>query len=129
MSDRVLTAYQRRVRSWIWPLTGIFGAMYMLTTIVTLITIPQATANFAKYPLVWGVVVLNVLALQANKGRSIIDTTTLPSGQNVPAQRPTSVPTTPGAPTTTPFGTLPAPSAPAPAPAPAPQAPSVPPSR
>lgn len=56
-------AYQARVRSWIWPLTGGFGALYMLTTIVTIMTIPEATANFARYPLVWALVVVNVLAL------------------------------------------------------------------
>ncbi|MDB5100953.1 MAG: cydB [Cyanobacteria bacterium RYN_339] len=62
--------YQQRVKSWIWPLTGIFGALYMLTTIVTLITIPQATANFAKFPAAWGLVVLNVVAI-ANVPRAI----------------------------------------------------------
>jgi cytochrome d ubiquinol oxidase subunit II len=62
--------YQQRVRGWIWPLVGIFGALYMLTTIVTLITIPRATANFAHYPLVWGVVVVNVLAI-ANIPRAV----------------------------------------------------------
>ena len=63
-------AYQQRVRSWLWPLTGVFAALYMITTIVTLITIPQATANFARYPLVWGLVVVNVLAL-ANIPRAV----------------------------------------------------------
>lgn len=63
-------AYQQRVKSWIWPLTGVFGALYMLTTIVTLITLPQATANFSRYPLVWGLVVVNVLAI-ANIPRAI----------------------------------------------------------
>lgn len=62
--------YQRRVRSWIWPLTGVFGALYMLTTIVTLVTIPHATANFARYPLVWGLVLVNVLAI-ANIPRAV----------------------------------------------------------
>lgn len=62
--------YQRRVRSWIWPLTGIFGALYMLTTIVTLVTIPHATANFTRYPLVWGLVLVNVIAI-ANIPRAV----------------------------------------------------------
>lgn len=62
--------YQQRVRSFIWPLTGIFGALYMLTTIVTLIAIPQATANFQHHPWVWGLVVVNVLAV-ANIPRAI----------------------------------------------------------
>lgn len=62
--------YQERIRGWIWPLTGIFGALYMLTTIVTLVTIPHATANFQHHPWVWGIVVVNVVAI-ANIPRTI----------------------------------------------------------
>lgn len=62
--------YQRRIKGWIWPLTGIFGVLYMLTTIVTLITLPHATENFKHYPLVWGLVGVNVLAI-ANIPRAI----------------------------------------------------------
>lgn len=90
-------------------------------------TLSQTTAFLAAAFFIISVV-LNVLALQSHKSQSILDTTTLPSGQTIPAQRPASAPPKPGAPVTTPFGTLPAPNAPAPAPAPAPQAPSVPPS-
>ena len=62
--------YQGRIRGWIWPLTGIFGATYALTTIVTLITIPRATANFVHHPWVWGLVLLNVAAI-ANVPRAV----------------------------------------------------------
>jgi cytochrome d ubiquinol oxidase subunit II len=62
--------YQARVRGWIWPLVGSFGALYMLTTIVTLITIPRATANFARYPWAWALVVLAVGAI-ANIPRAV----------------------------------------------------------
>lgn len=62
--------YQQRIRSWIWPLTGTFFALYMLTTIFTLVTIPQATVHFAASPWAWAVVVINVLAM-ANIPRAI----------------------------------------------------------
>jgi cytochrome d ubiquinol oxidase subunit II len=44
--------------------------MYMLTTIVTLVSIPSATANLTKWPLAWIVVLFNVLAI-ANIPRAI----------------------------------------------------------
>lgn len=62
--------FQQRVRSWIWPLTGVLGALYMLTTIVTLVTLPHVTRNFGLFPAAWGLVGLNVLAI-ANIPRAI----------------------------------------------------------
>lgn len=61
---------QARVRGWLWPLTGLFGAMYMLVTILTLVTVPHATAHFHAHPWVWGIVVVNVLAI-ANVPRAV----------------------------------------------------------
>jgi cytochrome d ubiquinol oxidase subunit II len=49
---------------------GVFIVFYMLTTIVTLVTLPLSTANLIKYPLAWCVVLLNVLAI-ANIPRAI----------------------------------------------------------
>lgn len=63
-------ALQQRVHSWIWKTFGVFLTLYMLTTIFTLVTVPSATYNFTHYPLAWGVVVLNVLAI-ANIPRAI----------------------------------------------------------
>lgn len=63
-------ALQKRVRRWIWTGSGIVFALYMLTTIITITTVPQATANFSRFPWAWVVVVLNVFAM-ANIPRSI----------------------------------------------------------
>jgi cytochrome d ubiquinol oxidase subunit II len=54
---------QARVKRAVWTTTGIFFALYMLTTIITLVTIPQATLNFERFPWAWGIVALNVFAL------------------------------------------------------------------
>ncbi len=61
---------QRRVHGWMWRTFGLFLVLYLLTTIVTLVTIPGATRNFREYPILWVVVVLNVLAV-ANIPRAI----------------------------------------------------------
>lgn len=61
---------QQRVHKWIWTAFGIFIVFYVLTTIMTLVLEPHATANFKQYPLSWVVVVLNVLAI-ANIPRAI----------------------------------------------------------
>ena len=44
----------RRVRMWCWRAFGFFLAIYMFTTIVTLIRVPNATRNFTDFPWVWG---------------------------------------------------------------------------
>jgi cytochrome bd ubiquinol oxidase subunit II len=62
--------FQKRVRGWMWTTFGIFIACYMLTTIMTLVLEPHATANFKNYPISWLVVILNVLAI-ANIPRAI----------------------------------------------------------
>ena len=63
-------ALQGRIHGWMWRTFGVFLALYLITTIVTLVELPHATANFATYPWIWIVVVLNVLAI-ANIPRAI----------------------------------------------------------
>jgi cytochrome d ubiquinol oxidase subunit II len=61
---------QKKIHNWIWHTFGIFLVMYMITTIVTLVRIPSATANLEKIPALWIVVLLNVLAI-ANIPRAL----------------------------------------------------------
>ena len=61
---------QRRLNEWMWRTFGVFLALYVLTTIVTLITRPEVARHFAAYPAAWALVVGNVLAL-ANIPRAI----------------------------------------------------------
>jgi cytochrome bd ubiquinol oxidase subunit II len=61
---------QQRIRGWMWTTFGIFLVLYLLTTIFSIVQIPNATRNFRDYPWVWSVVVLNVLAI-ANIPRAI----------------------------------------------------------
>lgn len=61
---------QRRIVRTIWTTCGVFFALYMLTTIVTLTHVPHATANFARFPWAWAVVLVNVLAA-ANIPRAV----------------------------------------------------------
>ncbi|HEY3839178.1 MAG TPA: cytochrome d ubiquinol oxidase subunit II [Bryobacteraceae bacterium] len=61
---------QQRMHGWMWRTFGVFLALYMFTTIVTLVRYPAATRNFERAPWVWVVVLLNVLAI-ANIPRAI----------------------------------------------------------
>ncbi|QQS41983.1 MAG: cytochrome d ubiquinol oxidase subunit II [Acidobacteriota bacterium] len=61
---------QQRVKGWMWTTFGIFMTVYVLTTIVTLVTLPQVTRNFETMPVAWVAVILNVLAV-ANIPRAI----------------------------------------------------------
>jgi cytochrome d ubiquinol oxidase subunit II len=63
-------ALQQRVRGWMWRTFFSFLALYLLTTATTLLAVPQATRNFADWPLAWLVVLLNVLAI-ANIPRAL----------------------------------------------------------
>lgn len=54
---------RERIRGWSWHAWGVFLALYLLTTIYTLMLLPQATENFERMPWAFGVVVLNVLAV------------------------------------------------------------------
>jgi cytochrome d ubiquinol oxidase subunit II len=49
---------------------NLYDALYILTTIVTLIRLPHVTKNFETMPVAWLAVVLNVLAI-ANIPRAI----------------------------------------------------------
>lgn len=61
---------QERIHGWMWIAFGVFLSFYVATTVATLIMLPRATANFARWPLAWVVVALNVLAI-ANVPRAI----------------------------------------------------------
>lgn len=61
---------QARIKGWIWVTYGIFLAIYLVTTIVTLVAVPNAIRNFGDYPWAWGVAFLNFLAI-ANIPRAL----------------------------------------------------------
>jgi cytochrome d ubiquinol oxidase subunit II len=61
---------RRRAERWAWWAFGLFLALYLLTTAVTLTEFPGVTANFQRYPWLWAAPVLNVLAV-ANLPRSL----------------------------------------------------------
>ncbi len=63
-------ALQQRAAHWMWQGFGLFLTLYLFTTILTLVMVPRATANFERWPWAWAVVLLNVLAI-ANIPRSI----------------------------------------------------------
>jgi cytochrome bd ubiquinol oxidase subunit II len=54
---------QARVQRWVWTTFGLFLGMYALMTVMTLVQVPAATANFTRYPWLGGVVLLNILAI------------------------------------------------------------------
>jgi cytochrome d ubiquinol oxidase subunit II len=61
---------QQRIHGWMWRTFGLFLVLYLLTTIYSLVQVPNATRNFKEHPWVWVVVLLNVLAI-ANIPRAI----------------------------------------------------------
>ena len=61
---------QQKIKGWMWTTFGIFLTVYIFTTIVTLVTLPQVTRNFETMPMAWIAVALNVLAI-ANIPRAI----------------------------------------------------------
>jgi cytochrome d ubiquinol oxidase subunit II len=63
-------AFQERIKEWMWRCFGVFLVLYILTTMYTLVNVPNATRNFQDMPWAWIVVVLNVLAI-ANIPRAI----------------------------------------------------------
>ncbi|MFI4897667.1 MAG: cytochrome d ubiquinol oxidase subunit II [Phycisphaerales bacterium JB059] len=54
---------QRQVERWIWRAFGLFLVVYLLVTMFTLAEVPRATQNFREHPWLWGVPLLNVLAI------------------------------------------------------------------
>ena len=61
---------QTQVVGWMWRSFFAFAALYVAVSVVALLTIPHATANFERWPAAWIVVGLNVLAI-ANIPRAI----------------------------------------------------------
>lgn len=61
---------QQKIKNWMWKTFGIFMSLYLLTTIVTLIKLPDVTRNFETMPIAWLAVILNILAI-ANIPRAI----------------------------------------------------------
>ena len=54
---------KERIHKMIWHTFGCFVVCYIFATIYTLATIPSALSNFQNHSWLWGVVVLNVLAI------------------------------------------------------------------
>ena len=64
-------ALQERLQDWLWHTWGIFLVLYVLTTMVTLVRLPGAAANFERFPWAAVAVVANVLAV-ANIPRALV---------------------------------------------------------
>lgn len=65
-------AVQERLGRWAWHTWGAFLALYMLTTVFTLVSVPRATTKFDRYP--WGIilVLISILAI-ANIPRTLFN--------------------------------------------------------
>jgi cytochrome d ubiquinol oxidase subunit II len=61
---------QQRIVPWMWRTFGLFNILYILVTMATLVYRPEVTRHLQAYPLAWGLVLMNVLAV-ANVPRSI----------------------------------------------------------
>jgi cytochrome d ubiquinol oxidase subunit II len=61
---------QQRIHGWMWRTFFCFLACHLTTTFYTLACVPMATRNFERYPWLWAVVVLKLLAV-ANIPRAI----------------------------------------------------------
>ena len=61
---------RERIRGWSWHSWGVFLALYLLTTIYTLMRLPQATENFEDIPWAFAIVAINVFAV-ANIPRTL----------------------------------------------------------
>jgi cytochrome d ubiquinol oxidase subunit II len=59
-----------RVGRWAWRAFGLFLAVFLVTTVATVLAFPTATAAFERHPWLWIVPILNVLAI-ANLPRSL----------------------------------------------------------
>ncbi|MCB1021205.1 MAG: cytochrome d ubiquinol oxidase subunit II [Bryobacterales bacterium] len=62
--------FRERIRGWSWHAWGVFLALYLLTTIYTLMQLPHATKNFEQMPWAFAAVALNVFAV-ANIPRAL----------------------------------------------------------
>src|SRR5205085_5170370 len=54
---------RRRAERWAWWAFGLFLALFLVTTAVTVADVPSATANLERHPWLWAVPALNVLAI------------------------------------------------------------------
>lgn len=63
-------ALQKRIHKYVWRTFGYFLVLYVLVTMFTLVEVPAAVENFRRYPWLWVVPVLNVLAI-ANIPRAL----------------------------------------------------------
>ncbi len=63
-------AVQERLQRWTWHAWGVFLALYMLTTIMTVLEVPNATQNLEHYPWAASAAVVAVLAV-ANIPRTL----------------------------------------------------------
>jgi cytochrome bd ubiquinol oxidase subunit II len=61
---------QSRIQHWMWTSFGVFLVLYIITTMITLFYVPEAARHLRKSPVLWFVVILNVLAI-ANIPRAI----------------------------------------------------------
>ncbi len=61
---------QERLRGWVWRTFGLYLVLFMLATMFALVNVPHAVANFGRFPWLWVVPVLNVLAI-ANIPRAL----------------------------------------------------------
>lgn len=61
---------QERIHKWMWRTFWVFLVVFLITTVITLVTIPHASSNFRNYPWTLLIVALNVLAI-ANIPRAI----------------------------------------------------------
>jgi cytochrome d ubiquinol oxidase subunit II len=59
-----------RVARWTWRTFGLFLTLFILTTAITIIVFPTATAAFERHPWLWIVPIVTVLAI-ANLPRSL----------------------------------------------------------
>jgi cytochrome d ubiquinol oxidase subunit II len=59
-----------RVGRWAWRAFDLFLALFLVTTVATVLAFPAATAAFERHPWLWIVPILNVLAI-ANLPRSL----------------------------------------------------------
>jgi cytochrome d ubiquinol oxidase subunit II len=54
---------QQRLKRWIWHAFGVFLVLYLLTTILALLTLPHAAANLQTFPVAWAAVLLSILSI------------------------------------------------------------------
>jgi cytochrome bd ubiquinol oxidase subunit II len=54
---------QQRVKRWIWHGFGVFLVLYLLTTMMALLTLPHAAANLKTYPVAWVVVLISIMSI------------------------------------------------------------------